>query len=121
MPKPIPLTNDNLNAYVHEDIAGMSVVQSFGAEEETREIFSDLVGEHKNAFWDACRYADMFGSVIDFCWGIGAMMLYLVGIKVLGVENISVGLLVAFGTYIKKTNYIIKCVINKPLYFSNYV
>ena len=92
--------SSNLNAYVHEDIAGMSVVQSFGAEEETREIFSDLVGEHRNAFWDACRYADMFGPVIDFCWGIGAMMLYLVGIKVLGVENISVGLLVAFGTYI---------------------
>ena len=92
--------SSNLNAYVHEDIAGMSVVQSFAAEEETREIFSDLVEEHRNAFWDACRYADMFGPVIDFCWGIGAMMLYLVGIKVLGVENISVGLLVAFGTYI---------------------
>ena len=92
--------SSNLNAYVHEDIAGMSVVQSFGAEEETREIFSDLVGEHRSAFWDACRYADMFGPVIDFCWGIGAMMLYLVGIKVLGIENISVGLLVAFGTYI---------------------
>ena len=92
--------SSNLNAYVHEDVAGMSVVQSFSAEEETREIFSDLVEEHKAAFWDACRYADMFGPVIDFCWGIGAMMLYLVGIKVLGIQNISVGLLVAFGTYI---------------------
>ena len=92
--------SSNLNAYVHEDVAGMSVVQSFSAEEETREIFSDLVEEHKTAFWDACRYADMFGPVIDFCWGIGAMMLYLVGIKVLGIQNISVGLLVAFGTYI---------------------
>ena len=92
--------SSNLNAYVHEDVAGMNVVQSFGAEDETREIFSDLVHEHKTTFWDACRYADMFGSVIDFCWGIGAMMLYFVGIKVLGVENISIGLLVAFGTYI---------------------
>ena len=92
--------SSNLNAYVHEDIAGMRVVQSFGAEEETREIFADLAHEHRNSFWDACRYADMFGPVIDFCWGIGAMMLYLVGIKVLGIENISVGLLVAFGTYI---------------------
>ena len=54
--------------------------------------------EHKTTFWDACRYADMFGPVIDFCWGIGAMMMYLIGIKVLGVEHISIGLLVAFGT-----------------------
>ena len=92
--------SSNLNAYVHEDVAGMNVVQSFGAEEETREIFSQLVHEHKTTFWDACRYADMFGPVIDFCWGIGAMMLYFVGIKVLGVENITIGLLVAFGTYI---------------------
>ena len=92
--------SSNLNAYVHEDVAGMNVVQSFGAEEETREIFSELVWEHKTTFWDACRYADMFGPVIDFCWGIGAMMMYLIGIKVLGVEHISIGLLVAFGTYI---------------------
>lgn len=92
--------SSNLNAYVHEDVAGMNVVQSFGAEEETREIFSELVQEHKTTFWDACRYADMFGPVIDFCWGIGAMMMYLIGIKVLGVEHISIGLLVAFGTYI---------------------
>ena len=92
--------SSNLNAYVHEDVAGMNVVQSFSAEDETREIFSQLTDEHRNAFWDACRFADMFGPVIDFCWGIGAMMLYLVGIKILGVEMVSVGLLVAFGTYI---------------------
>lgn len=92
--------SSNLNAYVHEDIAGMSVVQSFGAEEETREIFGTLTDEHRKAFVDAVTYADMFGPIIDFCWGIGAMMLYLVGIRFLGFEKISVGLLVAFGTYI---------------------
>ena len=90
----------NLNAYVHEDIAGMSVVQSFGAEEETKEIFGELTDEHRKSFWRACRFADMFGPTIDFCWGIGTMMLYLIGIKMLGVEHVSVGLLVAFGTYI---------------------
>lgn len=92
--------SSNLNAYVHEDIAGMNVVQSFGAEEETREIFGNLTDEHQQSFVDAVRYADMFGSVIDFCWGIGAMMLYLVGVRFLGFEKVSVGLLVAFGTYI---------------------
>ena len=34
--------SSNLNAYVHEDIAGMNVVQSFGAEDETKEIFENL-------------------------------------------------------------------------------
>ena len=92
--------SSNLNAYVHEDIAGMGVVQSFGAEDETKEIFGELTDEHRNAYWEACRFADMFGPTIDFCWGIGAMMLYLVGVRFLGVEQVSVGVLVAFATYI---------------------
>ena len=92
--------SSNLNAYVHEDIAGMNVVQSFGAEEETRGIFGRLTDEHQQSFVAAVRFSDMFGAVIDFCWGIGAMMLYLVGVRFLGVEQVSVGLLVAFGTYI---------------------
>ncbi len=90
----------NLNAYIHEDIAGMNVVQSFGAEEETQEIFEGLAEEHRDSFRDAVVYADLFGPVVDFCWGIGAMMLYLVGVRFLGFEQVSVGLLVAFGTYI---------------------
>lgn len=92
--------SSNLNAYVHEDIAGMSIVQSFGAEDETKEIFGELTDEHRSSFWAACRFADLFGPTIDFCWGLGTMMLYLVGVKLLGAESVSVGLLVAFGTYI---------------------
>lgn len=92
--------SSNLNAYVHEDMAGMNVVQSFSAEEETQEIFENLAEEHRVSFVDAVTYADMFGPVIDFCWGFGAMMLYLVGIRFLGFEKVSIGLLVAFGTYI---------------------
>ncbi len=90
----------NLNAYVHEDIVGMRVVQSFRAQDETAEIFGRLTDEHRDSFQDACRYADLFGPVVDFCWGFGAMMLYLVGVRVLGIGQASVGLLVAFGSYI---------------------
>ena len=92
--------SSNLNAYVHEDIAGMNVVQSFQAEEETKGVFGELVLEHRKSFKSAVVLADMFGSVVDLCWGLGAMMLYLVGIRVLGIGEVSVGMLVAFGTYI---------------------
>ncbi|MEG2440170.1 MAG: ABC transporter ATP-binding protein [Acetivibrio sp.] len=90
----------NLNAYVHEDLAGMHVVQSLTAEEETKETFGDLVKQHRKSFVDAITYADMFGPIIDFCWGLGTMVLFYVGIVVLGTDKTSVGLLVAFGTYI---------------------
>ena len=92
--------SSNLNAFVHEDIAGIRVVQSLCAGDETKETFHELTEEHKKSFIHACRVADMFGPAIDFCWGISAMMLYLVGVKYIGFPEISVGLLVAFGTYI---------------------
>ena len=92
--------SSNLNAFVHEDIAGMSVVQSFSAEDETGKSFRELAGEHRASFISACARADMFGPAVDFWWGIGTMMLYLVGVKYMGAPRVSVGLLVAFGTYI---------------------
>ncbi|MGN0348572.1 MAG: ABC transporter ATP-binding protein [Roseburia sp.] len=110
--------SSNLNAYVHEDIAGMRVVQSFGAEGETREIFGRLTDEHRQSFVDAVTYADLFGPVIDFCWGIGAMMLYLVGVRFLGFEKVSVGLLVAFGTYI---NMFWKPIMNLSNFYNNLI
>lgn len=90
----------NVNAFVHEDISGMYIIQSFGAEEETQDTFEELLTEHKNSFMAAVKYADAFGPVVDFCWGIGTLMLYYVGVKMIGADKVPVGTLIAFGTYI---------------------
>lgn len=92
--------SSNLNAYVHEDVAGIRVVQSLCAEKETRETFKDLANEHRNSFIHACRTADLFMPIADISWGLGGMMLYLVGVKFIGAPEISLGVLVAFGSYI---------------------
>ncbi len=90
----------NVNAYVHENISGMKVVQSFNAEDETKETFSGLVDDYKRTFIKAVRITDMFGSIVDICWGLGAFALYYVGVSVIGINSVSIGTLVAFGTYI---------------------
>lgn len=90
----------NLNAFVHEDFSGMRIIQSFHAEEETRQTFHELVQEHHDSFVSAVRLNDAFGSVIDFCWGIGTVMLYFTGIIILGTDQVSIGTFIAFGTYI---------------------
>lgn len=90
----------NLNAFVHEDFLGMRIIQSFHAEEETRQTFHELVQEHHDSFVSAVRLNDAFGSVIDFCWGIGTVMLYFTGIIILGTDQVSIGTFIAFGTYI---------------------
>ena len=90
----------NLNAFLHEDIAGMRVIQSFTAQEETRGTFHRLVEEHRISFNRAVRLNDAFGSVIDLCWGIGCAALFYTGIVVIGIPAVSVGTLLAFKNYI---------------------
>lgn len=90
----------NLNAFIHEDMAGIRIIQSFHAEKETEDTFDELIEEHRSAFFDAVRMSDSFGSVIDFSWGLGCIFLYFTGIIVLGVDAVSVGTFIAFGTYL---------------------
>ncbi len=92
--------SSNLNAFVHEELAGIRVVQSFCAEEESMQNFKVLVKEHVDAFVDAVRYANLFGSVIELSWGAGGFLLYYIGIQVIGVGTIEVGTFLAFATYL---------------------
>lgn len=90
----------NLNAFVHEDLSGMRIIQSFHAEKETDDTFYQLTEEHRHAFNNAVRINDAIGSVIDFCWGLSTAALYYTGIVILGTDKVSVGTLLAFGSYI---------------------
>lgn len=92
--------SSNLNAFVHEDMSGIRIIQSFTAEKETSDTFHKLVKDLETAFIRACRINDSLGSVIDFCWGFGMTALYFVGILILGTDKVSVGTFIAFGTYI---------------------
>lgn len=92
--------SSNLNAFVHEDMSGIRIIQSFTAEKETSDTFSILVKELQTAFIRACRINDSLGSAIDFCWGFGVTALYFVGIFILGTDKVTIGTFIAFGTYI---------------------
>lgn len=92
--------SSNLNAFIHEDMSGMRIIQSFGAQEETISTFDELLTEHRGSFVRAVRLNDAMGSAIDFSWGIGIAALYFVGIRILGVGTVSIGTFIAFGSYI---------------------
>lgn len=89
----------NLNAYIHEDMAGIRVIQSFNAQDETLETFDELLEEHRNAFTEAVTYSDAFFPVIDISWCIGCICLYFTGI-ILMKGQISVGTFIAFSAYL---------------------
>lgn len=92
--------SSNLNAFLHEDMAGMRIIQSFHAEKETEETFDELIGEHRKTFLNAVRYSDKFGPTIDFSWGLGSIFLYVAGVMIIGLDRISVGEMFAFGSYL---------------------
>lgn len=92
--------SSNMNAFINEDLSGIKIIQSFRAEKETDTTFRQLVWDDRKEFIRAVRWCDGFGSWIDLCWSVGTMMLYLVGIKLLGIEGVSIGTYIAFGTYV---------------------
>lgn len=92
--------SSNVNAFVHENLSGIRVVQSLCAEEEEEKTFRQLVDEHLNAFINAILYSDAFNPFIEVSWGLGTCLLYLIGIRFLGVEQVRVGTFLAFSTYL---------------------
>lgn len=92
--------SSNVSAFIHESIAGVRVIKSYDAEKEQIETFNELTDEHKQNFIKAVVINDMFNPVIEISWAVSSVVMYYVGIKVLGFDNITVGTLFAFGTYI---------------------
>lgn len=92
--------NSNLNAFIHEDLSGMRIIQSFTAEQETQEDFDVLLKEHRDSFVQAVVLNDAFGSVIDLSWSIGSIAMYYTAVRMLHISSGSVGTLLAFSMYI---------------------
>lgn len=91
--------SSNLNAYIHEELSGIRIIQSFTAKDEAMDNFDGLLKEHKDSFVNAVIIADGFSALIEISWGVGTFLLYYIGVKVLGVGTVGVGTLLAFGTY----------------------
>lgn len=92
--------NSNINAFIHEDLSGIRIIQSFTAERESDDTFDMLLKEHRNAFVSAVTFADAFGPLIEITWGVGGFLLYFIGIKIMGAGEVGVGTFMAFSTYL---------------------
>ncbi|MCQ2506481.1 MAG: ABC transporter ATP-binding protein/permease [Lachnospiraceae bacterium] len=92
--------SSNVSAFVHEDIAGVRIVQGFNAEKETEGDFKNYVKDQKWSFVKAILYSDLFGPVIEISSALGTVSLYYIGIKMIGGEGMEVGTLLAFLSYI---------------------
>lgn len=88
------------NAYTHEDFSGIRVVQAFANEKKTSTTFLGLVKDMMGGFIHAVRLNDLFWPMVETSWGLGAVVVYWVGAKLMGVNDITVGTIIAFTWYI---------------------
>lgn len=90
----------NLIAFIHEDFSGIKVVQSFAKEKDKEKDFKEKVSELMGAFMKAVKLNDFFWPLVELSWGIGTVVVFYVGYKLVMSQEIEVGTLIAFSMYI---------------------
>ncbi|HBM4121981.1 TPA: ABC transporter ATP-binding protein [Listeria innocua] len=89
----------NMNAYIHESIAGIKVTQSFSREEENFEIFTKVSNEYRRSWMKAVKIQFLLWPGVQNIAVMTTCLIYFVGIKGYGVD-VSTGTLIAFIGYV---------------------
>lgn len=89
----------NLNAYIHESIAGIKTTQTFTRESFNHDIFSKVSKEQTDAWMKAVRVQFLLGPIVQVIAITTVSLIYYVGIRGLGVD-VSTGVLIAFIGYV---------------------
>lgn len=89
----------NMNAYIHESIAGIKVTQSFSREEENFEIFTEVSNDYRTSWMKAVKIQFLLWPGVQNIAVMTTCLIYFVGIKGYGVD-VSTGTLIAFIGYV---------------------
>ncbi len=94
----LSMKQSNLNAYIHESICGVKVTQSFAREKQNEAIFHDLSKGYRKAWMRFVKSNFILWPIIETISTSGAVVLYFAGI--LWLNDVSIGVLIAFVSYI---------------------
>lgn len=89
----------NLNGFTHENFSGMKVVQAFAKEEDTEKTYKEMVRKEKEAFLKAIKLNDLFWPLVELSWGVGTLIVFAVGYRLVISGEIQIGKLIAFSMY----------------------
>ena len=95
----------NLNAYIAESINGIRVTQAFVREQKNIQIFNSLSMSYQKAWLKAVYYNFLMGPMVDLISTVTISFIYVVGVSCImggGKAGVSVGVLIAFTTYIAR-------------------
>lgn len=92
----------NLNAYIHENISGIRVIQAYVRQKVNKKIFTDVINDVFSSWMKAIRINNVFTPAVDISSMIGSLLIYWYGVKLLKVNGVTVGTLIAFVGYLEK-------------------
>ena len=94
--------NSNRTAYVHENIMGVKIIQSFTREKQNAQVYDGLNQTCVDTWIHAFRLNQIFLPCIDIIGVLGTVATYYVGWLLLGENLMTVGIIFAFSGYITR-------------------
>ena len=89
----------NLNAYIHESIAGVKTTQTFVREREQFQTFQEQQGQVRSAWMRAVHIQYLMWPGVQNISTITIALIYYLGITGLGGVQVTTGMLIAFVGY----------------------
>jgi ATP-binding cassette, subfamily B, multidrug efflux pump len=91
--------SSNVNAYLQESISGIRVTQIFTREQYNEGTFTRLAGNFRKAWMHAQLYNGFVPFAVDNLATIVSTSIYLVGLLILGPEEVTFGVIIAMTSY----------------------
>lgn len=92
--------NSRINSHLNESIQGIRVTQAYTQEEENMEYFDAMNRVNKKSWDKASLMNQAFGPIIELTGGFGTLILFWLGALMIQSGELTIGLLVAFSTYV---------------------
>ncbi|MDI9420245.1 MAG: ABC transporter ATP-binding protein [Bacillota bacterium] len=92
----------NMNAYLHENITGMKVIQAFVRQNENDRLFHEVIGDVFHSWMRAIRLNAAFGPAVHLVSIIGTIIVYWYGSKLLAIDGVTPGVVISFSLYLER-------------------
>ena len=78
------MKTSNMNGYLHESLSGMRVTEAFVREDENLDTFCNVNNDIRTTWMRAIQINNAFWPVLDVTGTIGTILVYFVGISLMG-------------------------------------
>jgi ATP-binding cassette subfamily B protein len=96
----VTIKQSRINSHLNECIQGIRVTQAYTQEKENIAFFDHMNMDNRRSWNKASMLNQTFGPIIEVTGALGYCILFWLGATLIQSQEITIGLLVAFATYI---------------------